>query len=219
MGMFDRLKTITKAKANKALDALEGDGIEVMEQELVEAKKEYAKVKSSAAEVLVEVKRYERKRDEALDKAKQYHLAAANAYRIGKEDDALRCLEQEESLKNEAETYDSHAKNLKQKSEVLTEKMNEMRDSIEEAEAIYREAKVNVKVADAAEKVGDAKFDESALDRFNQRAEKTRQRYETVMAMDELESGDTDAEDLLGKYSAKDTDAKLKALKEELGME
>lgn len=42
MGVFDRLSTIVKAQTNKALDALEGDGNAVMEQELVEARKQYA---------------------------------------------------------------------------------------------------------------------------------------------------------------------------------
>lgn len=38
MGLFDRLATITKANANKVLDAMEGDGEAVMEQTIVDAK-------------------------------------------------------------------------------------------------------------------------------------------------------------------------------------
>ena len=101
----------------------------------------------------------------------------------------------------------------------MQKKVDAMKDGIEDAEAIYREAKVNIKVANAAQKVNSAKFDDSALQRFNQLAEKSRHKYETTMALDEMEDAAESTDDLLGKYASEPVDDKLAALKKELGME
>lgn len=219
MGAFDRLTTILKAQGNKLMEFFEGDGIAVMEQNIIDAKKEYAQAKVSAAEIRAEVKRYENKRDESTAKADQYHAGAINALKSGNEEDAKKLLEQEEKYRSEAENYGKTASDLGKKSDVMQKKVDAMKEGIEDAEAIYREAKVNVKVADAAQKVNSAKFDDSALQRFNQLAEKSRHKYETMMAMDDMEDASDSGDDLLDKYATGTTDAKLAALKKELGME
>lgn len=218
MGVFDRLSTIVKAHTNKALDALEGDGIAVMEQELVEARKQYATQKVAVAEVKATAKHYQEMYDEHISNADRLHRLAAEQLKAGNEAGAKELLEAEKEERAEAEELKDDVTLFNDRASKAEAQLKKYASQIQDAEKVYNETKVNVKVAKATEAVSEGAFDDSALNKFNRHAEKARARYETAQAVQEMEGESSTADDLFEKYGASESDADLEDLKKELGL-
>lgn len=221
MGVFDRLGTLLKANANKALDVLEGDGEAVMEQELIDAKKEFAQLKQSTAQVIADYNRYQSEYDTHVEKAEKLHSAAAKQLQAGNEDASRELLAAENEERKEAQKLESTVASMKQKAETCKQRLKQYQNQIEQAEIIYRETKANNRVAKATSKVAEGALDAGALDKFNRHAEKARARFEAAEAMADVNAAlddGTGADDLLEKYGTSPEDDSLEALKKELGM-
>lgn len=217
MGVFSRLATITKANANKLMDALEGDGEAVMEQTIVDAKVDLAKQKRATAEVVADYNRYKKEYDDLIVQAEKYHTYAGRALKAGNEADAAKNLGFEKDKRAEAEAVKEKMDKAQQQAEMAKNNYNKIVKQISEAEDTMREVKRNNRVAKSAETVNKGVVSSDALAKFDRLADKAQARYDTAMALDEMDMQlPSEEAEMEAKYGSASDDvsdemAKLKA--------
>lgn len=114
MGILTRFKDIMSANVNALLDKAE-DPAKMIDQTLLNLRKDLAEVKKETAAVMADEKNAKRKVTECEEQIADYKAAAESALRAGNEDDARTLLEakkkEEEKLAALQKTYDMTAAN------------------------------------------------------------------------------------------------------------
>lgn len=221
MGIFGRLATITKANANKVLDAMEGDGEAVMEQTIIDAKVDLAKQKRAVAEVCADADRYKNEYHGLLDDADKYHTYAKRALASGNEEDAAKNLAIERDKRAKAEEVKAKWDRAEKQADIARNNYNKIVNQIKEAEDTMREVKRNNRTAKSVEAASKGVVSSSAMAKFDRLAEKSQARYETAMALDELDlEPASDEADMEAKYgsASDDVNAELAELRKEMGL-
>ena len=221
MGIFKRLQTITKANANKILDAMEGDGEAVMEQTIVDAKVDLAKQKRAAAEVVADYNRYKKEYDDIVAQAQKYHTYAGRALKAGNEEDAAKNLTLEKEKRAKAEEVKVKMDRAKQQADMAKANYNKIVEQISEAEDTMREVKRNNRVAGSAEMASTGVVSTDALARFDRLAEKSQARYDVAMALEDMDMNAVSEEDEMeAKYgsASDDVSSEMEELRREMGM-
>ena len=114
MGILTRFKDIMSANVNALLDKAE-DPAKMIDQTLLNLRKDLAEVKKETAAVMADEKNAKRKVTECEKQIADYKAAAESALRAGNEGDARTLLEakkkEEEKLAALQKTYDMTAAN------------------------------------------------------------------------------------------------------------
>src|SRR5260221_14732429 len=97
MGIFSRISTFFKIRANAALDKAEDPG-QVMDYSYSKQLEQLQELKRSIAEVVTAEKRLELQQSQLLDKANLRDQQARQALAGGREDLARRALQEKETL-------------------------------------------------------------------------------------------------------------------------
>lgn len=224
MGILERCKNIMSANVNALLDKAE-DPAKMIDQTLLNLRKDLAEVKKETASVMADEKNAKRKLDECQSKIEDYRHAAENALKSGREDDARKLLSakkaEEGKLSALQSTYDMAAANAEKMRQMHDKLVNDIesletrRDSIKAKTAAAKAQKHMNKVFSGGDKAA-ASMD--AFDRYEAKADKM---LDEAEAMTELNGSDNSTDALLGKYSkpAKDdVDDELEKMKKELGI-
>ena len=219
MGILTRFKDIMSANVNALLDKAE-DPAKMIDQTLLNLRKDLAEVKKETAAVMADEKNAKRKVTECEKYIADYKAAAESALRAGNEGDARTLLEakkkEEEKLAALQKTYDmtsANADNMQAMHDKLVrdiENLESKRDSIKAKMATAKAQKHMNQVLSGGDKAA------ASIDAF--------ERYEAkAAAMTELNktADDNTADSLLDKYKnggSADVDAELEKMKKELGL-
>lgn len=226
MGILTRFKDIMSANVNALLDKAE-DPAKMIDQTLLNLRKDLAQVKKETAAVMADAKNARRKVTECENQITNYKTTAEKALRAGNEGDARTLLEakkkEEEKLAALQKTYDmtaANADNMQAMHDKLVrdiENLESKRDSIKAKMATAKAQKHMNQVLSGGDKAA-ASID--AFERYEAKADKM---LDEAAAMTELNktADDNTADSLLDKYKnggSADVDDELEKMKKELGL-
>ena len=226
MGILTRFKDIMSANVNALLDKAE-DTAKMIDQTLLNLRKDLTEVKKETAAVMADEKNAKRKVTECEKQIADYKAAAESALRAGNEGDARTLLEakkkEEEKLAALQKTYDmtaANADNMQAMHNKLVrdiENLESKRDSIKAKMATAKAQKHMNQVLSGGDKAA-ASID--AFERYEAKADKM---LDEAAAMTELNktADDNTADSLLDKYKnggSADVDDELEKMKKELGL-
>ena len=223
-GIFERMAMIAKANVNELLDKFE-DPEKIVDQAIIDATEEYARIKEEALSVLANEKLAKKKLDGLAAEITEWHTIAASALKAGNEEDARKALEKENEVKIKHESQNSAYESAKKASEKVREKLDEMEEEINAMKQKASEIKakaVTAKAAKAADSVSRMGIDQGAFEAFSRMEEKVDEELAKAEAAESmaLDRASEEAKDLREKYKAgaADVDKALSDLKKELGL-
>lgn len=226
MEILTRFKDIMSANVNALLDKAE-DPAKMVDQTLLNLRKDLAEVKKETAAVIADEKNAKRKVTECEKQIDDYKEAAENALRAGNEGDARTLLEakkkEEEKLAALQKTYDmtaTNADNMQAMHDKLVmdiENLESKRDSIKAKMATAKAQKHMNQVLSGGDKAA------ASIDAFERYEAKTDKMLDEAAAMTELNktADDNTADSLLDKYKnggSANVDDELEKMKRELGL-
>lgn len=227
MGLKDTLARIPKileANLNALLDKAE-DPAKMIDQLMVDYKRDLADVKRDTAAVMADVKMAEKKLADCDADIARKQKAAENALKAGQEDDARTLLAAKQTAEVTRESLLANLALAQKNADMMQEGYNRLVRNIEELEQRRDAAKAKIAMAKAQDQINKtaAKANSTiSLDAFNTYEEKADRMLAEANAAAELDAETVTAESLTDKYaSAKDSasvDDELAALKAKLGM-
>ena len=219
-----RIPKILEANINALLDKAE-DPSKMIDQLLIDYKRDLADVKRDTAAVMADEKMAEKKLAECDEKIAIQQKAAENALRAGNEADARTLLAAKQSLEKTRESLLENLTVAQRNSQMMQEGYNKLVRNIEDLEARKDAAKAKIAMAKAQEQIN--KTAEKAnstinVDAFNKYEQKAERMLAEANANAKLDADNISAESLTEKYTSgadsPSVDAELEALKASLGM-
>lgn len=227
MGLIDTLKRIPKileANINALLDECE-DPAKMIDQMLVDYKRDLVDVKRDTAAVMADVEMAEKKLQECDEDIARKQKAAENALKAGNEADARTLLAAKQSLEVTRASLLQNLSVAQKNAEMMQQGYNKLVRSIEELEMRKDAAKAKISMAKAQEQINKtaAKANASVdLEAFNKYEAKAERMLAEANANAELDAEVASVEDLTDKYASgadsASVDDELAALKAKLGM-
>ncbi len=220
MGLMDtlgRIPKILEANINAILDKCE-DPDKMIDQLLIDYKRDLADVKKDTAAVMADVKLAEKKLSDCDASIARKQQAAENALKAGNEDDARALISAKQSLETTRESLAQNLAVCRKNAQMMQEGYNKLVRNIEELEQRKDAAKAKISLARAQEQITNtaAKANSAVSE---QKAERM---LAEASAAAELDAQNISVESLTDKYagSAGDVsvDNELAALKEKLGI-
>ncbi|MCD7836009.1 MAG: PspA/IM30 family protein [Lachnospiraceae bacterium] len=228
MGLVEtlgRIPKILEANINALLDKCE-DPAKMIDQLLVDYKRDLVDVKRDTAAVMADVKVAEKRLQECDEDIARKQKAAENALKSGNEADARTLLAAKQSLE---ETRASLLQNLsvaQKNADLMREGYNKLVRNIEELEQRKDAAKAKISMAKAQEQINQtvAKAGSTVnMDAFNKYEQKAERILAEANASAELDSEVQSVSNLTEKYTnsanSASVDEELAALKAKLGMQ
>lgn len=225
MGIVTRFKDIMESNINALLDKCE-DPSKMVDQQLVNLRKDLAQVKVETAGVMADAKAANRKVDECQANIDKYNQAAINAVKAGKDDDARQLLAKKQQyeqqmvkLQQNAALANTNADKMRQMHDKLVSDI----DSLETRKDTIKATEATAKAQDRMNKMvsGGTKA-ASSLEAFERMEAKANKHLDAAMAEADLNAGNNAVSDLAEKYAGggntTSVDAELDALKASLGM-
>lgn len=227
MGLTDTLARIPKileANLNALLDKAE-DPAKMIDQMLIDYKRDLADVKRDTAAVMADVKMAEKKLADCDADIARKQKAAENALKAGNEDDARTLLAAKQTAEVTRQSLASNLELAQKNAQMMQDGYNKLVRNIEELEQRKDVAKAKISMAKAQESINKtaAKANSAVnFEAFNKYEEKADRMLAEANASAELDEQTVTAESLTEKYtSAGDSasvDDELAALKAKLGM-
>lgn len=227
MGLMDtlgRIPKILEANINAILDKCE-DPAKMIDQLLVDYKRDLADVKRDTAAVMADVKLAEKKLADCDESIARKQKAAENALKAGNEGDARTLIAAKQSLEVTRESLLQNLSVAQKNAEMMQEGYNKLVRNIDELEQRKDAAKAKISLAKAQEQINStaAKANSTVnLDAFNKYEQKAERMLAEANATAELDSQAVSVEDLTDKYTSgtesSSVDDELAALKAKLGM-
>lgn len=225
MGVLQRFKDIMESNVNALLDKCE-DPAKMVDQTLVNLRKDFAQVKKETANVIADEKAAQRRLDECNANIARYQTAAQNALKAGNEGDAraliARKQEFEANLVDLQKTYDmAHANADKMKQ--LHDKLSGDITSLENRKDTIKAKVSAAKAQEHMNKVvsGSAKS-EASISTFERMEAKADKMLDSAMAEAELNENADTADNLADKYTSGSSnvsvDDELASMKAKLGL-
>lgn len=224
MGILQRFGDIMKSNINALLDKCE-DPAKMVDQTLLDLRKNLADVKKETASVMADEKNAKRKLDENDVEIKKYTTAAQNALKSGNETDAKTLIARKQQLEETRtslqSTYDvAHAN---------AEKMRQMHDKLtNDIESLEtRKDAIKGKVATAKaqahmNKMTSGVNTDASMAAFDRMEAKANKMLDEANAEAELNEGVHSTDDLADKYALGGNDVsvddELARMKAELGL-
>lgn len=231
MGIFSRLKTVFKANANDAIDAIENPVS--MSKEAIRQLKE-SRDKAIAAMANVEAIRLdnEKKSQAKQNEAEKWHNDAILLnQKIERNDGVASELEQliivaldkQEKAMSDAKVFDANAKNLAVQVKAMNDKISKLSTEITKAEEDLVVLESRSTTADAMLEVNKELSDSSEnsakaiMDRMNTRVTKQENLASAYENLSEMNKSDEDKiNEVLNKPSEQDNNARLAAFRDSL---
>ena len=227
MGLMDtlgRIPKILEANINAVLDKCE-DPAKMIDQLLVDYKRDLADVKKDTAAVMADLKLAEKKLADCDESIARKQKAAENALKAGNEGDARTLIAAKQSLETTRESLAQNLAVAKKNAEMMQQGYNKLVRNIEELEQRKDAAKAKISLAKAQEQINNSAAKANSTintDAFNKYEQKAERMLAEANAAAELDAQDVSVEDLTEKYAGSGNDAsvddELAALKEKLGI-
>ncbi len=224
MGIIQRFSDIMRSNINALLDKCE-DPAKLIDQTLLDLRRDLAEVKKDTANVIADEKNAKRKLDECSADIEKYTAAAQNALRSGNEDDARKLIakkqklqENYESLRATYELAQSNSEKMRQMHDKLCEDISELEMKKDAIKGKVSAAKAQQKVNKVVTGTSKSAASISAFERMEAKADKM---LDSAMAEAELNAARFAEDDLVKKYSGAgdaSVDDELEAMKKELGL-
>lgn len=224
MGILQRFSDIMRSNVNALLDKME-DPAKMIDQTLLDLRRDLAEVKKETANVMADERGAKRRLDECHDNIQKYTTAAQNALCSGNEGDARKLIAKkqqfEASLASLQATYElahGNAEKMKQMHDKLTADIEALEARKDAAKGKIAAAKAQERMNDVIAGVSDSSASIAAFERMESKADKM---LDAAMAEAELNAGIAAEGDLLGKYSSGSSvsvDDELAAMKASLGL-
>lgn len=226
MGILTRFKDIMSANVNALLDKAE-DPAKMIDQTLLNLRKDLAQVKKETAAVMADAKNARRKVTECENQITNYKTTAEKALRAGNEGDARTLLEakkrEEEklvALQKTCEMAKKNADNMQAMHDKLVrdiEALEAKKDAIKAKVATAKAQKHMNQVLSGGDKAA-ASID--AFERYEAKADKMLDEAAAITELNKT-ADDNTADSLLDKYKNggnADVDDELEKMKKELGL-
>ena len=227
MGLVEtlgRIPKIMEANINAILDRCE-DPAKMIDQLLVDYKRDLADVKRDTAAVMADVNLAEKKLADCDAEIARKQQAAENALKAGAEDDCRTLLAAKQTLEVTRASLVANLELAQKNSQMMQDGYATLVRNIEELEQRKDAAKAKISMAKAQQKINQTANKANStvsLDAFNKYEEKAEQMLSKANAEAELDSKTVSAESLTKKYasaaSTASVDNELSALKAKLGM-
>ena len=215
-----RIPKILEANINALLDKCE-DPAKMIDQLLVDYKRDLADVKRDTASVMADVRMAEKQLQECDADIARKQKAAENALKAGNEEDARTLLAAKQSLMVTRESLLQNLSVAQKNADMMQEGYTRLVRNIEDLERRKDAAKAKIAMAKAQERINNtaAKANKTvSLDAFNKYEEKAERMLAEANASAELDQDTVSVEDLTDKYTSSSdsasVDEELAALKE-----
>lgn len=221
--LFERISLICRSKANALIERFENPA-ELVDQTIIDAKKEYAESVKASTEVFAAEKKALADLQALKNEKAQYETVAERAVLAGNDSDARQALVKASELETRITNAENRYLIAHKNGDELRSKLAQLRDSIADMEQRAQEIKADMAIAEATKKTSkiSGTINSNAFATFDRLAEKAQKERMAAEAISEFESDAMKSEDadLLKKYSANATDLsieeKLAALKAKL---
>lgn len=224
MGIISRFGDIMKSNVNALLDKCENPA-KMVDQTLLDLRKDLADVKKETAAVMADEKSAKRKLDDNEAEIKKYTTAAQNALKAGNEEDAKTLIARKQKLEDTRvslqSTYDvahTNAEKMRQMHDKLTNDIEELetrKDAIKGKVATAKAQKHMNKMTSGV----NTSASMAAFDRMEAKANKM---LDEANAEAELNEGVHSTDDLADKYASSGNNAsvddELARMKADLGL-
>lgn len=225
MGILSRFSDIMRSNVNAMLDKLE-DPSKMVDQMLLDLRKQLADVKNETAGVMADARSAQRRVDDMTAQINKYQTAAENALKSGNEDDARSLVSQKQQLEQTligltqtAQLANDNANKMRQMHDKLVNDIAalEARRSSIKAKTAAAKAQEHVnKVLDGGTKAS------ASIETFNRLEEKADKALDQAMAHADLNADINAGGDLAAKYAGgvanQSVDDELAAMKAKLGI-
>lgn len=225
METLGRIPKILEANINALLDRCE-DPAKMIDQLLVDYKRDLADVKRDTAAVMADLKLAEQRLQKCDEDIAMKQKAAENALKTGNEADARTLLAAKQSLEKTRESLVQNLSVAQSNAQMMQEGYNKLVRNIEELEQRKDAAKAKISMAKAQKGINEtaAKANSTInMDAFNKYEEKAEKMLAEAGAMAQLDAQETSVDDLAKKYTSgadsASVDEELAALKASLGIE
>lgn len=219
-----RIPKILEANINAMLDKCE-DPAKMIDQLLVDYKRDLADVKRDTAAVMAETETARTRLKSCEDEIARKQLAAENALKAGNENDARMLLAAKQSLETTRESLAQNLAVAEKNAQMMKEGYNKLVRNIEELEQRKDAAKAKISMAKAQEQINSsaAKANSTvSMDAFNKYEQKADRMLAEANAKAELDAENASVDDLTDKYvsgaGSSSVDDELAAMKAKLGM-
>ena len=222
--IFERMSIICRSKASALLAKFENPA-ELIDQTIIDAKKEYAENVTASAEVFVAEKQALTDLQAIKKEKAKYDKVAEKAVEANNDDDARLALQKAAEIEVRVTKAEARYATMHKSADDLRHKLTELKDGIAAMEQRAAEIKADMAIAEATKKIssltGSVKTNAfETFDRLASKAEKERMAAESLSDLETNAMRDEDAE-LLRKYTGPTSDPsieeKLAALKAKLG--
>lgn len=227
MGLVDtlgRIPKILEANINALLDKCE-DPAKMIDQLLVDYKRDLVDVKRDTAEVMADVKLAQKKLDDCDAEIAKKTKAAENALKAGAEADARQLLSSKQSLEVTRESLAQNLAVAQKNAQMMQDAYTKLVRNIEELEQRKDAAKAKISMAKAQEQINKSVSKASkagSLDAFAKYEEKAEKMFAASQASAELDSAVVSSDDLTEKYTSgadsASVDDELAKMKAKLGI-
>jgi phage shock protein A len=228
MGMIEtlgRIPKILEANVNAILDKCE-DPAKMIDQMLVDYKRNLADVKRDTAAVMAEVELSRKRLEDCDADIARKQKAAENALKAGAEEDARKLIQQKQTLEQTrsslADTYNLNNANAEQ----MKAAYNKLVSDIENLEARRDATKAKLSAAKAQNSVNKTVAKAGAMnatEAFSKYEDKANKAFAQAQATAQLDAASTSADELTLKYAGgsgnASVDDEIAAMKASLGIE
>ncbi|SDN05018.1 PspA/IM30 family protein [Sediminibacillus halophilus] len=219
--MFKRVSTIVNSELNSMLDKAE-DPVKMLEQFMRDMESDIREVESSVAKQIANEKMLKRKYDDAQALVDKRQGQAEKAIEAGNEDLARRALEDKKDQQEQADTLKESWERAKNDSQVLRDKLDEMKKEYQQMKlkkdslkARAESAKTRTKMNRTMSSIGS---DDSKRG-FERMEEKVLQFEAEADTSDDLSESSKSLDDEFESLEKSGVDDELADLKKKLGKE
>lgn len=227
MGLIDtlgRIPKIMEANLNSLLDKCE-DPAKMIDQLLVDYKRDLADVKKDTVKVMADLKMAQKQLEDCDNEIARKTTAAQNAIKAGKEDDARVILQSKQNLEATRESLQQNYNVCQQNAEQMKQAYNKLVADLDELENRKNAAKAKISIAKAQTKINETTSKASAnkaLGAFAKYEEKADRAMAEATAGAQLDAAVQSVDDLTDKYAStvhsSTVDDELERMKAEMGL-
>lgn len=224
MGILQRFGDIMKSNINALLDKCE-DPAKMVDQTLLDLRKDLADVKKETASVMADEKNAKRKLDENDAEIKKYTTAAQNALKSGNEIDAKTLIARKQQLEETRtslqSTYDVAHANV-EKMRQMHDKLTNDIESMETRKDAIKGKVATAKAQSHMNKMTSGVNTDASMAAFDRMEAKANKMLDEANAEAELNEGVHSTDDLADKYASCGNDVsvddELARMKADLGL-
>lgn len=222
MSILQRFSDIMRSNVNALLDKCE-DPAKMVDQTLLDLRRNLADVKKETASVMAVEKNARRLVDECRSKIQKYESAAKNALRAGCEEDARTLLSKKQEFEGQLPDLEANLQAAAKNADQLKQMHDKLVQDIESLEGRKAAVKAKVSTAKAQQTVNKAMAgmnSAASVSAFERMEAKANRMLDEAAAEAELNADTGSTEDLAKKYASASAsvDDELARMKQELGV-